>query len=148
MISCGQRLEHAGRPVRVETGQQHGGLHLGARDVRLEDDRLDGGGAVNGQRRRTGVRRDAGAHALERNDDPAHRPAAQRLVAGDRGGEPVCGQGAGHHPHRAAGITGIESRRGGRPATEPATGDAQLQAGVVLPHGFDLHPEGAQAVEG
>ncbi len=53
-----------------------------------------------------------------------HRPAPERVVAGDRRAERMRGEDAGEHAHRAAGIAGVEDgsrARAGRAAARPAT---------------------------
>ena len=74
------RLGDAGRALGVQAGEQDGALDLRARHVRLVGDAVQPR-AVDRQRRVAVGRLDAGAHALERLDDPPHRPARQRGVA-------------------------------------------------------------------
>jgi hypothetical protein len=66
-------------------------------------------GAVNRDRRAIAVCRvNARTHPRQRIDDAAHRPAAQRPIAGERGNERMCGDDAGEHAHRAPRVAAIE----------------------------------------
>ena len=71
------RFGDAGFAVRMESGQEHRALDLCAWHIGLKRDRTEGRSALDGQRRPPVVRRNAGTHPLERDDDAAHRTAAQ-----------------------------------------------------------------------
>jgi hypothetical protein len=77
-------LDHGGRPVGEQPGQQQAGLHLRARHRQpvLDPAQL---GAPHPQRGEPIVaRRDLGAHQAQRLDHPVDRPAADRFVAVQR----------------------------------------------------------------
>ena len=80
VISSGRRLLHDGPAVRLEAGQKHGTLHLGARHLGAVANPIQRA-AVNRERRLFVVRLDPRAHQLERHHDAPHRPPGERLIA-------------------------------------------------------------------
>ncbi len=105
------RLEfrHARRARRAEAGQQDGALDLRARHLRHVVNGLEGA-ATDGHRQTPAVGLDARPHPAERLDDAAHRPAPERVVAGQRGREGKAGENAGEQPGGGTRIAGIERR--------------------------------------
>ena len=82
MIPCRRRLADRGRAVGLQAGQQHGALHLGARDRGRV---VDGGERAAGDGERARGPASAAIRApiaRERLDDAAHRAAAEGGVAG------------------------------------------------------------------
>ncbi len=102
-------LDHGGLARGVEAGQQDGALHLRRGDGQAVFDRHHLVGADDGERHAAALARlEARAHARQRLDDPLHRPAAQRGVAGHEAGEAMAGQDAGEQARRGAGIAEVE----------------------------------------
>ncbi len=112
VVAGRRRLEHARRPVRVQTGQQHGALDLGGGGFRLVRNGVQPR-SLDGQRRVAVGGLNAGAHALEGRHDATHRAPRQRGVSDKRGRERVSGQHPRQQAHRRTGIAGVE-RRGRR----------------------------------
>ena len=84
----------------------------------------------------------------QRHDDPAHRPALQRVVARERRSERVRGQDAGQHPHRAAGVAGVEDAAGARKPRRPRPATVTLQTALsIAPTCVDLDAERAEAAQ-
>ena len=69
----GTRLDHGRRARRVEAGEEDRGLHLRARDFRLELGAAQRAGAADDERRVAVGRLHVGAHAAQRLGDPLHR---------------------------------------------------------------------------
>src|SRR5439155_1597220 len=65
--------------------------------------------------------RKARADAAQRVDDAAHRPAAQRSVAGNKRGDRVGGENPEQQPRRGSGIAEIEQVFGLVEAADPDT---------------------------
>jgi hypothetical protein len=147
MVTRGERLDDAGRAGGLQPREQHRALHLRARDIRRVLDGREIRAAAHRERRPSIVGLDRGAHALERDDDALHRPAAQRLVAGHGGRQRVCRQHPCEHANRGAGIARVEHTGGRLQAAEPAPGDAQPQPVGVAPQIFDRDAETSQALE-
>ena len=80
-------------------------------------------------------------NAAQRLDDAAHRPAPQRGVAGDEGGDRVGRQDAEEEPRRGAGIAEIEQIFG---LGEPADPDAVDQSTGRRRRASTLAPERVQ----
>ena len=140
MVPGGGALSHRGVARRVEPGQEHRALDLGARDRRRVVDALEPR-AGDGEGRATPVSRHPRPHPREGFDDPPHRPAAERAVPGDDAGEPMAGESAGQQPEGRAGVAGVEGTRRrseaadaaavdghDRPAGRPAGGPGPLHA--------------------
>ena len=108
MIPRGKGLVDRRHTVAVQTGQQDGGFDLRAGHFGGELDRVNSGQPLNRQRWPALLGSDPGSHSLQGHDDPPHRTAAQRVIAGDRGLERVGGQNSGQHPHGAAGVACVE----------------------------------------
>jgi hypothetical protein len=136
------RLHHAGGPLGVQTREEDRALDLRARRLGLVRNRVQPC-AVDRDRRVAVGRLDAGAHALQRPDDAAHRPAGQRSIPDHRRRKGVAGQHAGQQPHRGAGVAGVE-RRGGR--TELTETSSQYSDRAVR-RLFHLDAQGAQAAQ-
>ena len=77
VIAGRRRFDDAGRSVGMEPGEEHGALHLCARDLGLVGNGLQPR-AVNRERGVAVGGLDARAHVLERLDDPTHGPAGKR----------------------------------------------------------------------
>ena len=88
------------------------------------------------------TRLDAGTHLCERVDDAAHRPAAERGVAGERGLKRLGGEDSGEEAHGSAGVPGVEGAARG---VEPAETHAVNFDGPVA--GFDFYSEAAEAIQ-
>jgi len=86
---------------------------------------------------------DRGAHLLERVDHPAHRPPGKRAIANQLRLELLPGEDAREHPHRGAGIAGVERAvrrtKGAKPSSHQSDRVGQAR---------HLHTEGGQAGEG
>ena len=109
MVAARCRLDHGGGTVGGEAGEEHRGLELGARHRQLVLDGTQRVAAADPQRggaRRRGL--DLGAHELERYRHPAHRPAAQGLVAVEGRLERVPGEHPAEQPHRGSGVPAVE----------------------------------------
>jgi hypothetical protein len=75
------------------------------------------------------------AETRQRLDDPAHRPTAQRRVAGDEGGERVGGENAEQEPRRGAGIAEIDHILGLGQTADPDPVDAPAPVFAALDPG-------------
>jgi hypothetical protein len=118
MVAGWHRLLDRGRALRVKAGEQQSALHLGTRD-RQSVVPTDERGALDSKRRHAVTGGDPGAHRPQWLDDPRHRPAAQRGIARQAGGNPAGGEHAGKQPHGGAGVLAIEWHPSGSPCGEP-----------------------------
>src|SRR2546427_4478123 len=76
--------------------------------------------AANREREPVTAFRDVRPHLLERLRDPPHRPATQRGIAGESGGELLAGE---NPEHEAGGGSRISAMQPGCPAPETGCGD-------------------------
>ena len=128
---------------RVEPGEQHRRLDLrrGHRQAIADRHRL--GRAGDRQRQAAAFARDeACADPAQRLDDAAHRPAAQRGVAGEEGGERMGGEQPHEEPRAGAGIAEIEHVVG---LAQPADADAVDAPATVARRAPALAPSARMA---
>jgi hypothetical protein len=132
----------------MESREEDAALDLRAWHIRLEIDRFQMIRAHDRERRPSFVGGNPRAHPLERDDDPAHRPAAQRAVAREGRAERVRGENAGEHSHRAARIARVERGGGRMQATDLEAKDIELDAGLAGAFDlFDRHAHRTQAIQ-
>ena len=138
VVPRGRGLDDRRLAVGVEPGEQHRGLHLGARDRQGVVDRVERP-AFDRERKVTVGRLDPCPHPAERLGDPRHRPARERPVAREREGALLPGEDPGEQPDERAGVRAVDRpRRGGEPR-EPLPAHEERVRTVLL----DLDPEGA-----
>ena len=89
-------------------------------------------------------RQESRPHPAQGLDHPAHRPRAQRRVAGEEAGEAVTGEQAHQQAGTSAGIAHVEHVRGLGEATHADTPDAPAPRAGAL----QLHAHGAQSTGG
>ena len=131
MIARGDGFPDLRCPVSVQARQQDGALHLGARDLGHERNRLQQAGAVNRERWPAIRGVDDRAHAFERHDDPSHGPPPQGVVSGNRAAERVGGEDARQHAHGAARIAGIQGRRRRGESPQPPPANPHVEPTVI-----------------
>ena len=132
VVARRQRLLDRGlTALGVEAGEQHGRLHLCARDGQLVRDRCQR--AAFNRERRAAVRRLHGrGHQPQRLGDPLHRPRAERLVAGELEPALLPGEQAGKQAHQRARVAAVERLLRRCQAAQAAAEDAQrLGVGLV-----------------
>ncbi len=109
MITRRFRFFDLGNAARVQPGEQQGRFHLGGSDRQAIAQRPCIGGTGYGERQAAalarGEYRTAGG---QRVDHAAHRPAAQRGIAGHHGENVMAGQNAAEQPRGGAGIAHVE----------------------------------------
>ena len=124
MIARRARLDDGRAPLRLETGEQHGRLHLRRRDRELVVDRAQR--AAFDDERRMAVRRlDGRAHPPQRLGDALHRPRGERLVADELEPSLLAGDESGEEPHERARVAAVDRARPARAGHEPDAVNAQ-----------------------
>ncbi len=118
MVSRGKRLLHPRGAVGVESREQHGGLHLGARDGKLVVDRAESPTSGDRHRKTALASLDGGAHSGQRNHDPVERAAREALVPDQAAFEGLAGEDASGHARGRARVPAIEGRLGRGETTE------------------------------
>ena len=142
MIPCAARLDDDGLARRLEAGEQHAALHLGARDVRPVGDAVQRR-AVDRQRRPPVVRLDRApmsvSGSMTRRIGRRRSDASPTMIVRNGCARP----GSRQQPHRGAGIGGVERtcrRRSGRAGRG-------RRSSTSAPRVCDRDAEGAQAGE-
>jgi hypothetical protein len=111
VVAGGFRLDHLDPALGVQAGQQHGRLHLGRGHRQLVGQAAQVA-ALQGQRQAALVAaQPGGAHPGQRVQDPAHRPAAQGIVAGEGGAQRKARRRAHDQPHAGAGVAAVDHVR-------------------------------------
>ena len=109
MVAGQGRLDHRGRTLRVETGEEDRGLHLGTGDRGAVADPVQ---LLPMDRERcTAVlsnRADIRALLLKRDHDALHRALLYALIPRQLGIEVLRGQDAGNKPRRGPGVSAVE----------------------------------------
>ena len=138
VVAGGDRLDDRGGAGGVEAGQQDGRLDLGRGHRQLVYDgyRVAGAGEGEGQAAAPGAV-EACSHALERGDDPAHRPLAQRGVAGQAGDHRRGGDQAGGEPGAGAGIAEVDRVVGRAKAANADAADMPAAVAPALDRGAE-----------
>ena len=147
MVTCLDRLGDTRHAVRMQAGKQNRTFDLRARRFRVEIDGGETRGAAYAQGWPAVLGRNPGAHPLERHDDAAHRPPAQRVVTGDLRGKRLARENSGQHPHGCARISSVQRRRRREQRAWAAADDAHMKARVVLARHLDRDSERTQAGE-
>ncbi len=142
MVACGLGFDHGGLARGIKARQQDGALHLRRGDRKAVLDRHHLVGTDDGERHATALAGlEAGAHLRQRPDDPLHRPAAQRGIAGHEAGEAMAGQDAGKQARRRPGITEVQHIVGLACTTDAKSAHAPRTAAFVLDLGAQ-RPQG------
>ena len=142
-------LGDLGDAVCIETGEQDGGLYLGAghRHFVVNGSEFAAVDFKRGEIIVLGA--DIGAHLAERGNDALHGALLQRSIAGNFGGELLSAEDSGEEPDGGAGIFGVEGAPAGFEAVEAVTrnfdgGAFDLDVGAERFHAA----EGAVAIVG
>ena len=140
MVTGGFRLDHLGAGAGLQAGQQHRRLHLG-RGLGQPIGKVVEISALERQRQPPiGAPRPGRPHLAERPQHPAHRPAAQRLIAREGRREVEPSHGAHDQAHAGAGVAAIDHVGGfGKTATSldaPLAWAKLLDAGAEATHGL------------
>ena len=136
VVTGGMRLAHHGVAIGIQAGQQHGGLHLGAGDLKRVVDARQLRASVDAQRRQAALLGiDARTHRGQRPGDAAHGAPGQGFVADQHAVEPLRGQQAGQQAHAGAGITAVQrALRGPQAIDAHAVHDAARGRRCFDPH--------------
>jgi hypothetical protein len=111
VVAGGFGLDHLDAALGVQAGQQHGRLHLGRGHRQLVGQAAQVA-ALQGQGQAALVAaQPGGAHAGQRIQHPAHRPAAQGIVAGEGGAQREARRRAHDQPHAGAGVAAVDHVR-------------------------------------
>ena len=121
------------RPCGVEPREQNARLDLRARDRELVADAVQLA-ALDDQRRLPVVGLHAGAHQRERLRDAFHRPAPERLVAGQLEAAFLADEDPGEQAQRRARVAAVDRALGLAQAAQAGALDAD-RVDVVLVHG-------------
>jgi hypothetical protein len=127
-----------------EPGQEHARLHLGRCHRQAVGDGLDDARDAHAHRWAALGRLERDAHLLERRRDPAHRPAADALVAVEHELAGLAGQDAWQEPHEGAGVVHVDAL-GGRAQTAQADAADPQRVGCRL---LDLDAERPHRLDG
>ena len=115
-----------------QPGEEHGGLHLRARDRELVRDRPCSAPPSTVSGARPSVVSTVAPICRERLGDPLHRARAERLVAGELEAALLAGEQAGQQAHQRAGVAAVDRRvRRAQPA-QAGAGDAQRRRVVLV----------------
>ena len=143
VVARRRRFDDRRLALRVQSCQEDGRLHLGARDGQRVFDPLQLCTAVDDDRRQSVGRLDLRAHPLERLGDAVHGPRSQRLVTGQLEATLLAGEDPGQESHQRAGVPGVDRLVGSPKAAHPHAVDDELVVGDVV----DLNPERPHGVD-
>ena len=148
MIPCRHILTNNRFSVGLDACEQDRALHLRARDRHAVIDRAKPA-AGDEQRRAPLVALDLRTHARERLDHPAHRSAAQGLVAGDAGCKGVGREHTREQPESGARVAGIELGlrcvQSAKPTADNTDGRSGPGSRCLC---LDVHSQAAEASQG
>ena len=134
-------LDHGGRPIGGQAGEQYASLHLGAGHRQPVFDTPQAS-PVDGQRCESTPVSTAGhrrPHGPQRLQHPVHGSPSDRRIAVQRRRKPQPGQHSGQQADACPGVAHVEIALSG---TEPAAADAKDLTSVRILLGVDPGAEG------
>ena len=132
--------------IGIEPGEQHGRLHLRARDGACIVDRAQTAAADGERRERVRFARDdRRAHPLQGRYHPAHGPRPKGCIAAQHAQDRLARKEAAEKAHRGAAVAAVEHVVRFEQPVEPTARDP---GGGALVRPIDLDAERAEAVRG